>query len=180
MTRHNLGFMVLDAYAAGVGNPRWRDERQSLVTRLAIEDQDVLFAKPQTFMNKSGESVRALIDFYKIELAKILVIHDEIEVPFGSVRVHRNRGPGGHNGLKSLNEHLGTQDFARLRLGVGRSSNPQIDVAAHVLQNFSESEQSELHDFLSFAGDAMEAYIFDGYDKAASKFTRDLQPRTEQ
>lgn len=179
MTRHNIGFMALDAYAQSVGHPKWKEERQALVTRLKMDDQEVLFAKPQTFMNKSGESVRALMDFYKIELEKVVVVHDEIDVGFGAIRVHKNRGSGGHNGIKSINQMLSTQDYVRLKLGVGRSPNPNIDAATHVLQNFSPDEQSQLIDFLNTAGDAIESLIFDGYSKAATKFTRDGMPGTE-
>lgn len=172
LTRHNIGFMVLDAYAASIGGPRWRDERQALVTRVKLEDQEVLFAKPQTFMNKSGESVRALMDFYKIPLENIIVIHDEIDIGFGAIKIHKNRGAGGNNGIKSIHEILGTQDYVRLKLGVGRPADPRMDVAAHVLQNFAPSEQEHLHDFFAVAGDAVESLIFDGYNKAATKYTR--------
>jgi PTH1 family peptidyl-tRNA hydrolase len=124
-------------------------------------------------MNKSGESVRALMDFYKIELDKIVVVHDEIDVGFGAIRIHKNRGSGGHNGIKSLNQMLGTQDYVRLKLGVGKSANPNIDVATHVLQNFSDEERPQLIDFLTTAGDAIESLIFDGLAKAQTKFTRE-------
>ena len=172
MTRHNVGFMALDAYCASVGLPRWKEEKQALVARLKIEEEEVLFVKPQTFMNKSGESVRALMDYYKVELEKIIVLHDEIDQGFGAIKIHKNRGAGGHNGIKSINELLGTQDYLRLKLGVGRPTHPGMDVAAYVLQNFSAEEQTHLHEFLSTAGDAVESLIFDGYNKAATKFTR--------
>ena len=172
LTRHNVGFMALDAYCASVGNPRWKDEKDALVTKLKIEEEEVLFVKPQTYMNNSGEPVRALLDYYKIPITNLIVLHDEIDQGFGAIKIHRNRGAGGHNGIKSLNEQLGTQDYVRLKLGVGRPSHPKMDVAAYVLQNFSPEEQGHLHEFLSVAGDAMEALIFNGYDKAASKFTR--------
>jgi PTH1 family peptidyl-tRNA hydrolase len=172
LTRHNIGFMALDAYALSVGGPRWKEERQAFVTRMKLDDTEVLFAKPQTFMNKSGESVRALMDYYKIPLEQIVVIHDDIDQGFGAVKLHKNRGAGGHNGLKSINEILGTQDYIRLKLGVGRPPHPKMDVAAYVLQNFSPEETSHLHEFLAVAGDATESVIFDGLSKAATKFTR--------
>jgi PTH1 family peptidyl-tRNA hydrolase len=172
LNRHNIGFLALDAYCAGIGNPKWKEDHQAFVARLKIEDQEVLFVKPQTYMNKSGESVRALMDYYKIDLNQVLVLHDEIDIGYGAIKVHKNRGAGGHNGLKSINEMLGTQDYVRLKLGVGRPSNPQMDVASYVLQNFAAEEQASLHDFLNTAGDAVESFIFDGYDKTATKFTR--------
>jgi PTH1 family peptidyl-tRNA hydrolase len=172
MNRHNIGFMALDAYAASIGNPVFRDERKALVTRFKIENEEVLFAKPQTYMNRSGESVRDLMAFYKIPVERLIVVHDEIDIGFGAIKIHQNRSAGGHNGLKSINECLGTQDYVRIRLGVGRPPHPKMDVAAYVLQNFSSEEQGHLHEFLAVAGDAIESIIFDGYSKAASKFTR--------
>lgn len=172
LTRHNIGFMALDAYCASVGYPKWKEERQALVTRLKIESEDTLFAKPQTFMNRSGESVRALLDSHRIPLENLIVIHDDIDQGFGAIKIHKNRGPGGHNGLKSINEQLGTQDYVRLKLGVGRPSHPKMDVAAYVLQSFSPEERAKLHDFLAVAGDALESIVSDGLGKAATKFTR--------
>lgn len=176
LNRHNVGFMALDAYCASIGSagaaPKWREEREALVTRFKLEDDEVLLAKPQTFMNNSGEPTQRLMDFYKIAPTQLLVLHDEIEIGFGALRVHKNRGAGGHNGIKSLHEKLGTPDYARLRIGVGRPTIPQMDVAAYVLQNFSNEEQPLLHDFLAYVGDAMESFILKGYDKTASQFTR--------
>lgn len=172
LNRHNIGFMALDAFAAGIGNPRFRDERKALVTRFKIEEEEVLFAKPQTYMNRSGESVRELLAFYKIPLEKLIVVHDEIDLGFGAIKLHKNRSAGGHNGLKSINECLGSQDYVRVRMGVGRPPHPKMDVASYVLQNFSSEEQTHLHDFLTVAGDAIEALIFEGYAKAATRFTR--------
>jgi len=176
MHRHNVGFMTLDAYCAGVGHPRWKEEKQALVTRLKIENEDTLLVKPQTYMNKSGEPTRALMDYYKIPVQNLIVIHDDIDQGFGAVKLHRNRGPGGHNGLKSLNESLGTQDYFRVKLGVGRPTQPRMDVASYVLQNFSTEEQAHLHELLGIAGDAFESLICDGYDKTATKFTRGPLP----
>jgi PTH1 family peptidyl-tRNA hydrolase len=172
LNRHNIGFMALDAYATSVGGPRWKEERKALITRLKIENEEVIFAKPQTFMNLSGESVQALMAFYKIPIENLVVLHDEIDIGYGATKLQQNRGPGGHNGLKSINECLGSQNYTRIKLGVGRPSNPKMDVAAYVLQNFSTEESATLHEFLAFAGDAIESLILDGYSKAATKFTR--------
>ena len=176
--RHNIGFLALDAYCASIGNPPWKEDHDAFVTRFKIEGPgggepvEVLFAKPATYMNKSGEPTRALMDYYKIPIENLIVVHDEIDQGFGAIKIHKNRGPGGHNGIKSLNEQLGTQDYTRLKLGVGRPADPRMDVAAYVLQNFSKDEQPHMHEFLAIAGDAIEGLIFDGYGKAASKYTR--------
>lgn len=178
LTRHNIGFMAIDAYINSISDPsnssapRWKDERQALTLKLKLDDIEVLFAKPQTYMNKSGESVRALMDFYKIPLENLIVVHDDIDQGFSAIKIHKNRGAGGHNGLKSINEVLATQDYVRLKLGVGRPPIPSMDVAAYVLQNFSDDEQAALHEYLATAGDAIESIIFDGLSKAATKFTR--------
>jgi PTH1 family peptidyl-tRNA hydrolase len=172
LTRHNIGFMALDVFASGTGSPKWREEQQALVLRLKIEGVETIFAKPQTFMNLSGESVQALMAYYKIPLEKILVVHDDIDQGYGAIKLHKNRGAGGHNGLKSINQMLGTQDYLRLKLGVGRPPNPKMDVASYVLQNFSQEETTHLHDFLNVAGDAIESMVLNGYDKTATKFTR--------
>ena len=170
MTRHNIGFMALDGFTASLGNLPSREERKSVTCRFKLENTEILLCKPQTFMNKSGEAVRALMDFYKIDRAKLVVVHDEIEIPFGTIRIQNNRGPGGHNGLKSINEHLATQDYLRVRLGVGRPSNPKFDVSDYVLQGFSKDEEPLLTPYLDKAGDAIETIIFQGWEKAASQF----------
>ena len=119
-------------------------------------------------MNLSGESVRALIDYYKIDLNDILVAHDEVDLPFAHMKLQKDRGHGGNNGIRSIHEHLGTKDYARLKLGVDKPTRG--DVAAHVLQNFSQQEMSEMNDFISNALDASLACLLDGFDKAANQF----------
>ena len=121
-------------------------------------------------MNKSGEAVQALMHFYKIPLENLIVAHDEIDIPFEQIRVHKNRSPGGNNGIKSITEMLGTQDYIRLRLGVSRPPHPEMSVADYVLQKFSSEEQAKITDFLNKAGDAIESIIFDGLQKASSNF----------
>ncbi|MCM2282702.1 MAG: aminoacyl-tRNA hydrolase [Bdellovibrionaceae bacterium] len=181
MNRHNVGFMALDNFTAGVGDLPSREERKSVTCRFRMDEEEVLFVKPQTFMNKSGEAVRDLMQFYKIELPRLIVVHDEIEIPFGALRLVQNRGPGGHNGLKSINETLGSQDYLRIRIGVGRPPHPKMDVADWVLQNFSPDEAGRLTPILNAAGDAVETLIFDGYEKAASQFNRNfLEVNTTQ
>jgi PTH1 family peptidyl-tRNA hydrolase len=170
LTRHNIGFMALDLLAQGLGNPPWREEHRALTCKLKLDDTPVLFAKPMTYMNKSGESVQALLNFYKISVENLIVIHDEVDFPFAQMKIHKNRSAGGNNGIKSISEILGTQDYTRLRLGIGRPPHPEMQVADYVLQKFSAEEQSALPEFLNKAGDAVEALIFDGLSKASTKF----------
>lgn len=169
--------MALDHYFASAGvAPKWREEHKALTTRAKVSvaggDEDVLFAKPQTFMNNSGESLRALMDFYKIDLDHLLIVHDELDIGYGAIKLQRNRGPGGHNGLKSINEILGTQDYTRLKLGVGKPPDARWDISSWVLANFFADEGAKLPEFLDVAGDAIESFMIDGFQKAATKFNR--------
>jgi peptidyl-tRNA hydrolase, PTH1 family len=170
LTRHNLGFLAVDLFSQSAGKPPWSEEQKAHVCKFKMDDVQIILAKPMTFMNKSGESVQALLHYYKIPTDNLLVVHDEVEIPFGQIRLQKNRGAGGHNGVKSVNEMLGTQDYLRLRLGVGRPPHPEMDVADYVLQKFNGEEQDKLTEFLNRCGDAMESLIFDGLNKAATRF----------
>jgi PTH1 family peptidyl-tRNA hydrolase len=173
-TRHNVGFMSADHFISGIGDLPGKDERGAWVTRFKMEEEELIFAKPMTFMNLSGEPVRQLMDFYKINLDHLIVVHDDIDQDFASIKIQKNRGHGGHNGIKSISQMMGSMDYLRLKLGVGRPANPQMDVASYVLQNFSAEEQAGLPAFLDRASDAIESLIFDGYDKAATKYNKSL------
>lgn len=171
VTRHNVGFTAVDFFARGYESGPWKDEHQALTTRVKMDDELILLAKPQTFMNLSGESVQALMTFYKIPIDKLLVLHDEIEIGFGLTRFHKNRGHGGHNGIRNISEKLGP-DYTRLKLGVGRPAIPEMSVADYVLQKFSEDEMNRMPDFMNRAGDAIEYYIANGLQKASSQYNQ--------
>jgi PTH1 family peptidyl-tRNA hydrolase len=168
LTRHNIGFMLLDLLVKDRPSSHWKSEHQAQTMKIRWEDQDVLLVKPQTFMNLSGHSVQSLMDYYKIDKDHLVVAHDEIDQPFGVVKIQRNRGAAGHNGIKSVHEQLGHGDYIRLRLGVGRPPKPGPDVAAYVLQNFSNDEQNNLGEFLEKGLDALELILKDGWDRAAN------------
>lgn len=168
LTRHNVGFMAIDNFAQGCGSPPGKLEASALTCRLKLDDQDVLLVKPQTFMNLSGESVQELMHFYKIDADHILIVHDDVDQGFGGIKMHRNRGAGGHNGIKSISEKLGSQDYPRLKIGIGRPADSRIEVGTFVLQNFSQDEQMELSPLLNKVSDAIESFIFDGLEKAGS------------
>ena len=172
--RHNIGFLALDLFAEGLGAKDWGQDHKALIarTRLVHQNQDIdlILAKPQTFMNLSGQSVQSLLSYYKISLDDLLVVQDDIDQPFGQLRFHRNRGHGGHNGIRNISELLGQSDYARLKLGVGRPPHPQMEVADYVLQNFSSEEQDKLSEFLNLAGDAMESFMFEGLAAATNRF----------
>jgi peptidyl-tRNA hydrolase, PTH1 family len=169
LTRHNIGFMAVDLFAISSGNPPWSEEHSAHTCKFKMDDVQVMLAKPMTYMNKSGESVQALMAFYKIPVENLLVLHDEIDQGFAAMKFNKNRGHGGHNGIRNISELIGP-DYSRLRLGVGRPPHPEMQVADFVLQKFSSEEQSALPDFLNRAGDAIESFIFDGIQKASTKF----------
>lgn len=150
-TRHNIGFMACDLLAHGA---RWKSETQALTTQISLGDFKVLLVKPQTYMNLSGGPTQALLHFYKVPLTNLLVIHDDIDQPYGGLRFHKNRGSGGHNGIKDITEKLGTMDYTRLKLGVGRPPIPGPSVADYVLQDFSSEERAQLPNFLNKVSDA--------------------------
>jgi len=169
LTRHNVGFMAVDLFAMSANNPPWKEEHSAHTCKFKMDDVEIMLAKPMTFMNKSGESVQALMAFYKIPLENILVIHDEVDQVYGAMKFNKNRGHGGHNGVRSISELVG-QDYSRLRLGVGRPPHPEMQVADFVLQKFSADEQQKMPEFLNKAGDAIESFIFDGIQKASTQF----------
>lgn len=151
-TRHNIGFMVLDRLAAATGAafesaPRW----QSQIAR--IPGESTLLLKPQTFMNLSGRAIRQILDFHKWPFSSILVIYDDAALPFGSLRFREKGSAGGHNGIKSIIQHLGTDVFPRLKIGIG-SSQPG-NMTGHVLGKFSPEEQAHLENTLATALEAV-------------------------
>jgi len=172
MTRHNVGFMAVDYWLKSLSgsDPEYREEHKALTRKMKLEGEEIIIAKPQTFMNLSGESVQALMHFYKIPKEKLLVVHDDIDQAFGSLRFHKNRGHGGQNGVRSISQVLGTQDYARLKMGVGRPSHPGFDIADYVLGNFSKEESPSLPKIFEKACDGIECFIFKGFDRAATDF----------
>lgn len=164
-TRHNIGWMVLD-HLKVAKDFIWREKFKGLFATT----QESVFLKPQTFMNLSGESVVPAAQFYKITPANILVIHDELDLPYGTIALKRGGGLAGHNGLKSIAALLGTQDFLRLRVGIGRP--PVGTVSNWVLSPFSNDEGALLSDYLDATARAVELYMSEGFDKAASRYSR--------
>ena len=166
-TRHNIGFMAIDAMLSASGRPMWKNEKNAKTFHFFLDGEKVLLAQPQTYMNRSGEPIRDLMDFYKIPLENLLVIHDELDLEFGKMKLQKARGHGGHNGIRDVHDKLGTNEYARLRLGVGRPPE-HLSGADHVLTNFSKTEVAEMPEFLTRAVDAIDDFIFEGFDNAAS------------
>lgn len=148
-TRHNIGFMVLDALAEAQDiSFVTKKDLKALVAVTHIDGKQVVLAKPLTFMNLSGEAVQALTAFYKVNVLDITVVHDELDLPFGSIQKKLSGGSAGHNGLKSIIQHLG-EDFNRVRIGIGPKTPEQMDTADFVLQNFSKTEQKKLPEIIN-------------------------------
>ncbi|MFZ3230620.1 MAG: aminoacyl-tRNA hydrolase [Pseudobdellovibrio sp.] len=171
-TRHNIGFMVIDYLLKSLSghDPDYRESHKAMTKKMKLEGEEVILAKPQTFMNLSGESVQELMHFYKIPKEKLLVIHDDIDQSFGSLRFHKNRGHGGQNGVRSISQVLGTQDYSRLKIGVGRPDHPDFDIGDYVLSSFSKEESVQLGKVFKKTCDAIECFVFKGLDRASTDF----------
>jgi peptidyl-tRNA hydrolase, PTH1 family len=171
-TRHNVGFMVADALVERwrVAD-QWREKFETLQIKTAVTggDDQVLVAKPLTFMNLSGQAVQALAAFYKIEPADVFIVTDDVALPVGKLRARREGGAGGHNGLKSIIQHLGTQTFARMRVGVGRGANGR-DLSDHVLGRFEAAERDTVSAAVLRAADATEMFISEGIERVMNAF----------
>lgn len=153
--RHNIGFMALDRIAADHGFSQWRRGYQGLVSEGRLGSEKLVLLKPETFMNLSGQSVRAAVDFFKIDLADITVFHDELDLAPGKCRVKQGGGHAGHNGLRSIHAHLG-EAYGRVRLGIGHPGHKDA-VAAYVLHDFAKADQDWLDDLLRGISDGAQA-----------------------
>lgn len=142
LTRHNSGWLFLAACAHEFGEIAWQEKFHGLWGKAVLAHSPLMVLKPMTFMNESGKSVGPMAHFFSLEPQEILVVHDDLELPFGSVKLQRGGGLGGHNGLKSIREHLGSTDFLRLRIGIGRPQRGTV--ASFVLSRFSEIEEAKL------------------------------------
>ena len=167
--RHNAGFMVLDVLARTAGG-RFKSHRaRADVVEGRLVGQRVVLAKPKSYMNESGGPVKALCDFYKIPLERVVVVHDELDIPYGTLRLKRGGGDNGHNGLRSITKSLGGRDYLRVRFGIGRPPG-RMDAAAFVLRDFSGAERKELDLNTDRAADAVEALLTEGLDRAQNIF----------
>lgn len=172
--RHNVGFMLIDRLAVRLNARGMKLQSKAIITNALYEDTKILLAKPQTYMNLSGQSVQGLLHFYKLPMENLLVAHDDLDLPFGTLRVRPGGGPGGQKGMASTIERLGTKDFPRLRIGIGRPPG-RMDPAAYVLQDFSRDEMAALSGMLDRAADAALTFVTDGLDKTMNKYNAESQ-----
>jgi PTH1 family peptidyl-tRNA hydrolase len=169
--RHNVGQMVLDELAARIGGnfKAHKSRAQVLEGRLGIGGPRVVLAKPSTYMNVSGGPVSALARFYDVDPSRVVAVHDEIDIPFNTVKLKIGGGEGGHNGLRDISKALATKDYLRVRVGVGRPPG-RMDTADYVLRDFAPAEKKELPFLLDDASDAVELLIRDGLTAAQQRF----------
>ena len=169
-TRHNVGFMVADELAERQRAPIQKLKFKALTNLFTISGEKVLVMKPVTYMNLSGEAVRPAADFYKIPPDHVLVVSDDTALPVGRLRIRRGGSAGGHNGLKSVIQHLGTDQFPRIRVGVGEKPHPDYDMADWVLGHFQGEDKKAMDAAVKRAADAVECLIGEGIDRAMSRF----------
>lgn len=168
-TPHNLGFLVVDCLAARHAIRVTRKENQALVGQGTIAGHTVLLAKPQTFMNLSGVAVRPLLEKNEITPARLILVYDELDLPWGTLRVRPGGSAAGHNGTKDVIARLGTQEFPRVRLGVSPGHKP-ADGAGYLLSRFSRRQNETLDSFIGLAGDAVESIIAEGVEMSMTRF----------
>jgi len=171
-TRHNAGFLAVDLLAENLRASYWKDQCGAKVAVVRFADEDLVLAKPQTFMNVSGGSVKRLIDEYGIDLAEMIVVHDDIDLLGGSVRVKRGGGHGGHNGLRSLHDKLGSDAYLRVRVGVGRPPG-RMDAADWVLQPLKGAALEELEASIPTAAQAAVSILEEGIELAMREYNGD-------
>lgn len=169
-TRHNMGFETVEVLADRFSIPTDFVKHKAMCGKGMIEGKKVVLAMPTTYMNLSGESVRALVDFYKIDVKnELIVIYDDIDLDPGVLRIRKSGSPGGHNGMKNIVKHLGTNEFTRVRVGVG--AKPQgYDLADYVLGHFSKEERVVIDKALISAAESVRVIVTEGADKAMNRF----------
>jgi peptidyl-tRNA hydrolase, PTH1 family len=171
MTRHNIGFQVVDRVAR-INHISIRTKRfKSLCGTGWIDSQQVVLAKPMTFMNRSGEAVKKAADFFHLGVEDLVVVHDDLDLPFGRLRFKQRGGDGGHQGVRSLIERMGGNSFLRLKVGIGRPSQG-MDPAEYVLEGFDKVEQSHLDQLLSQAAESLKVMLLEGLEAAMNRFQK--------
>jgi PTH1 family peptidyl-tRNA hydrolase len=172
-TRHNVGYAVVDALAAGPGTDSFRSRFQAQVAQAADGGLALLLVKPETFMNLSGQAVRQVVDFYKVPIEDVLVVCDDFALPLGKLRVRATGTHGGHNGLRNIQDHLGTTAYARLRIGVG---GPKDDAIDHVLGRFRSGERPVIDEAIGKAVQAVLVWAHQGVAACMNRFNPDADP----
>ena len=168
-TRHNVGFMFVDALAGKLGVTEWKDKFEAKIGETRIGSEKVLLVKPQTYMNESGRSLGPLMNFYKLEPEDLIVVHDDMDIPAGTIRIRKKGSAGGHNGIKSILAHVGDEHFPRVRIGIGRPL-PGWTVVNHVLAPFPEEDAKQVAEAIEYLIPAVECIVKEDVDKAMNQY----------
>ena len=178
-TRHNAGFDVIDVLAREYNISVDYRKNRALIGKGIIEGRKVILAKPQTYMNLSGESIRGLVDYYKAdEESELIVIYDDVSLDPGKIRIRKKGSAGGHNGIKSIIAHLGTEVFPRVKVGVGQKPR-QYDLADYVLGHFSGEERERMAEGYRHAAEAVKYMVTDRVDEAMNEYNRKVRPKEQ-
>ncbi len=172
-TRHNIGFMTIDKLAVDLSIRLSKVQSKALIGTALVDGRKLILVKPQTFMNLSGQSVTSLLRFYRIPLEQMIVIHDDIDLPVGTIRIRPGGGSAGQRGLASIIEKLGTQAFPRLRIGVGRPPG-RMEAADYVLQDFPKADQPVMEKVIAEASQAARTFVLEGLDKAMNTYNGEV------
>ena len=180
-TRHNAGFLLVESLAEK-WRAHWNEEGKfsSQGAKAEKAGRKLFLCKPQTYMNLSGEAVGKMAEFYKISPKQILVLVDDADLPFGEIRLRKSGSSGGHHGLENIQHHLGTQEFPRLRIGIGRTDSNVREITNYVLGQFSAAENELLQKIISRASEQVESWLDEGIEKAMSKFNGFVEPAKKE
>ena len=170
-TRHNVGFMVVDSLAESPRASRFQSRFQAQVAELIEDPHKILLVKPETFMNLSGRCVRQVVDYYQVPLEDLLVVSDDFNLPLGKIRARARGTHGGHNGLRDIQNHLGTTEYARLRIGVGAPD--EDDAVDHVLSRFRPGERAVIDEAVQKAAQAVLVWVHQGIEACMNRFNAD-------
>lgn len=168
-TKHNVGFMLMDALAKRLNAPAWKEDFFSSVTEVRIGGEKVFLVKPLTYMNNSGEALGPMLSYYKMDADDLVVAHDDMDIPTGMVRIRKKGSSGGHNGIKSILAHVGSEDFPRVRIGIGRPPAGWT-VVNHVLAPFQAEDAPKIREAITYLLPAMESIVTDGVDFAMNRY----------
>lgn len=175
-TRHNVGFQLTEQLARG-WRAKWTAEKkfQSRVARVERDGRQLLLCQPQTYMNESGEAVAAAMTFYRLPLGRLMVVVDDADLPLGEIRLRARGSSGGHHGLESIERHLATREFARQRIGIGRTADGRREITGHVLGRFNAAETALMEEVLTRAHGQIECWLDAGIEKAMSQFNGSVE-----
>ena len=181
LTKHNVGFMLVNALAEklGISETEWKDKFEALVAETRIGTEKVLLVKPMTYMNDSGRAVGPLLSWYKLEPEDLVVVHDDMDIPTGTIRIRKKGSAGGHNGIKSVLAHVGDEHFTRVRIGIGRPL-PGWSVIDHVLAPFPGEEVPKIREAIEYLLPAVETIVTEGTDLAMNKYNPRKQKKPKQ